>query len=55
MAARGVSGSEVRDMDRSQIIKGHVCLISLFSKISSLCQTERPGHDLGPRGELLTK
>lgn len=58
MAAQGVcrvAGNEARDTGRSQIIKGHVCPIALFSKISYLCRIERPGHDLGPRGGLLTK
>lgn len=40
-----VAGNEARDMDRSKVIQGHVCPLALFSKISYLCQTERPGHD----------
>lgn len=58
MAAQSVwrvTGNEARDMGRIQIVKGHVCPIVLFSKISYLSQIERPGHDLAAKGELLTK
>lgn len=58
MAAQDVwsmAGNEARDLDRSQIIQGHVCPLVLFGKISYLCQIEKPGHDLSPKEGLPTK
>lgn len=50
-----VAGNEARNLHRSQIIQGHVCSLAIFGKISYLCQIEKPGHDLSPKGGLPTK